>query len=353
MKNYKFIIILLFVVTFLLPNITEAIPGPRSPKIYIFSQLENIGNSVNKVTTYKKTACFSEDKYGCLDTLKYARPIFSFTYNTKEWELTEDENESQLLINKQDSLKQILIYNGGNYNWYFDDASLYGIVKEKIKDDVNIIKLGEYEMNNGLIYLYDSFNKEGYDFYFTRIPITVMLKAKKITQTDIDEYKNIIKSIDFTKLTYENLAYDTYTYPQGTFPKLFYNVKEVEDWGKLIYKSQNEVSQVVNKYYNDSNIQEPINYYTYDDPPNEVLETIKKKNDNPPNYSNKNFKFVGQNEKCEKDNILCIDESDPWYSTGDYTDKNISTTKMLVVSTSLVILLIASVVVIVIRKMNK
>ena len=267
MKNFKtlFFVISLIIV-FFIPNITSAMPAPRTAKVFYFSTIEELPNQQNKMTVYLKQSCFEEDKDECekendlkeMERLyagsgysreKYtsvgsfsAVPILSVVYNKNSWEFYEGEGENQFLKNKKDN-KEIFLY--GDYYEGQEYAQLNSVV---IRDagDFNGVEVKDYEKYGDFIYVFGSSSVDDYEYYYTIIPFPVVLKAKKITEEDKKEFKEIISSLKMSKQLIGEMAYNTFIYPQGSYPRLFKNLEDIISWGEIAGKTvaqQKEIKQ--------------------------------------------------------------------------------------------------------------
>ncbi|PIR78692.1 MAG: hypothetical protein COU28_00160 [Candidatus Magasanikbacteria bacterium CG10_big_fil_rev_8_21_14_0_10_36_16] len=244
-KNKITLIIFIFCFLFL-PTQAKTVIPPRPAHTYYFTQIEMISEDSNKATVFMKQSNFNADdydeagrislsagysikKYSDLDSLS-AIPMLSFEYNPEIWTLYEDEKENQILKNKKDPTKEIIIFGDKNNIW-LNHLNLTSLVKN------NTVEINDYSQYGDYTYVFGQSKDNNFEYYYTFTPEKIILKStSSISENDKVEFKNIVETLNFSKQGLGTLAHNTYVYPQGDYPRLFYSIDDVIGWEEHKHK---------------------------------------------------------------------------------------------------------------------
>jgi len=260
MKKLLFFIVVAYFGIFV--GTASAMPAPRTAKIFYFSQIEKKGGGIDVATIYRKFSCYKGEEEYCkinkpsddkiylgagYSTDNFSKlnpysaiPLIKFSYNSDRWKLLEINNESQVLVNKNDDRKSIY-FTGQKFSlndFYGSDLSLDSAVEFAKKDPKNYqtifgkIKPGyKIEKHGDFVYVINEEDKEGAKYLYSLIPTQIIFKGNFISQTDRDDFVQILDSIQYSKQYLGEIAKDTFIYDVWE-PKLFFETQDVDKWAK-------------------------------------------------------------------------------------------------------------------------
>ncbi len=353
--NKLFILPLIIMCFFVLCSSVDAMTAPRAAKTFYFTQIEAVSTIENKATIFEKQSCFSGGYEECAEynndkkadrlfqgsgysSEKYTKlgaydaiPIVSFNFNKENWEIYEDENENQVL-RSLDGDKEIFLYGESlGFSQNFDLAS--EIVEESNKGKLNKVNISEYEIINGLIFVFGDSSINDSQLYYTITPFPIIMKANNISEQDKLDFKKIINTLEISKQEFGNLIWHTYQYPQGSYPRLFDNLDDLTRWAQFDDKTYAEKEALSLSVFNG---EFDVDTLYARDVPAELNIKLQNKFDYSPQYNSKNVSFVGATDNCEINNeVICIDDGDSWdYVVKEQPKSNLNVNNDIIKETS-------------------